>query len=265
VETALTPSDLRGPRRIDWRAVSSSGRVVLAALAGMVGYAIARVVDELDRIHFFDQVKNHVFTRQIQLGQTTLDAVRAKGHSLDQRSHAFLLASWVMGFCLFAAYRYWRTQNPSMTPHTAFTQVIEKTVGVIYVLAIVVQFFGVSSSTTPNVDSARQAAMAMLVSRALLLPAAALATFVLLYREGAWKVAGETIAGTEHHPQRDAVRVGWLLRSFVLGCLYFFGVCGVLLTIPQVQEGAFAAAATFAVGALMLVVGELLRRVWRPR
>jgi hypothetical protein len=265
VDTTVGPIDSRAPGRIQWRKVSLSGRTVLAALAGMVVYAIARCIDEVGRIHFLTDVQHRVHARQVALGQTTWDAVRASARALDNRSHIFVLLSWVGGLALFGAYRYWRSENPTLTPHTVATRFMERAAGAIYVTAIAVQFIPVSNASgTPNVNSSLTAAKATLVSRGLLVPAALLSAFVLLYREGAWAVAGETIPGTELQPKRQELRIRWLLRSLVLGCLYFGGVCALLLTIPQLHDaGTFAGAATAAIGALMLVVAEGLRQATR--
>jgi hypothetical protein len=53
----------------------------------------------------------------------------------------------------------------------------------------------------------------------------------------------------------------WLLRAFLVGILYFFGVCAMLLAIPQYSDkGPANAAVLFGIGAVMAGAGELARR-----
>lgn len=53
----------------------------------------------------------------------------------------------------------------------------------------------------------------------------------------------------------------WLLRAFVIGSLYFFGVSSVLLSIPQYSDkGPASAAFWLAAGLVMVCLGEFARR-----
>jgi hypothetical protein len=60
----------------------------------------------------------------------------------------------------------------------------------------------------------------------------------------------------------DAKQSFWLLRAFVVGVLFTFGVGAVLLAIPTASEDGTGSALMWAIAGLVMVgVGECLRRV----
>jgi len=145
-------------------------------------YALARCVDQIDRLHFIDGLRDGSLSHQVAMGMTTLASIQAKAKAIDHRNSYFLAASWIGSLASWAAYRNWRARTP-LRPHTTRTQQLERAVMVMWLVALGAQFLRMTSATG-NLSAAHTDAIVNLLSRAILIPAVALSIVLVRLREG---------------------------------------------------------------------------------
>ena len=163
--------------------LSQPGRVLIAVLIAMGVYALARCVDQIDRLHFVDGLRNGGLAYQVAIGRTTLATIHAKARALDHRNSYFVAASWIGSLASWAAYRNWRTRTP-LRPHTAQTQQLERAVTMMWGVALGAQFLRMGSSVGGNLAGLHTDALINLASRAILIPAVAVSIVLVRLREG---------------------------------------------------------------------------------
>ena len=146
-------------------------------------YALARCLDQIDRLHFIDGMRNGTLAYQVSIGKTTLAALQAKAKTLDHRNSYFVAASWIGSLVSWAAYRNWQTRTP-LRPHTDQTRRIQAAVTTMWAAALGAQFLRMTTAANGNLAGAHTDAMVNLLSRAVLIPAVAGSILLVLLREG---------------------------------------------------------------------------------
>jgi len=180
--------------------LSQPGRVLIAVLIAMGVYALARCVDQIDRLHFVDGLRNGALAHQVAIGRTSLAAIHAKARTLDHRNSYFVAASWIGSLASWAAYRNWRARTP-LRPHTTQTQQFEQAVTVMWVVALGAQFLRMGAGVAGNLAGAHTDALVNLASRAILIPAVALSIVLVRLREGLPVWAGASVPPSPNDTQ----------------------------------------------------------------
>jgi len=163
--------------------LSAAGKLLTGVLIAMAVYALARCVDQLDRLHFIDQIRNGAFAHQVALGQTTLAAISAKAKALDHRNGFFVAVSWVASFASFGAYRNWRLQQPAAAA-SAQIRLLERAAAAMWIIALGAQIFRATSPIAGDLSAAHSDAMVNLFSRAIIIPAVLASIAAIRLREG---------------------------------------------------------------------------------